>query len=87
MNRQILHDPTSYANPLEFNPERFLGDHPEPDPRETVFGYGRRICECFCSIIIPYLSSLYAVLCGIDSEEQRVMQIPIERGLVFSYLS
>jgi len=41
---QFLHDPATYANPMEFNPERFLGDHPEPDPRETVFGYGRRIC-------------------------------------------
>ena len=30
---------------MEFNPERFLGDNPEPDPRLTVFGYGRRICE------------------------------------------
>ena len=31
---------------MEFDPERFLGDHPEPDPRSTIFGYGRRICEC-----------------------------------------
>jgi len=41
---QILHDPASYANPLKFNPERFLGGCPELDPRATVFGYGRRIC-------------------------------------------
>ena len=40
-----MHDPAVYANPAEFNPERFLGDNPEPDPREIVFGYGRRICE------------------------------------------
>ena len=84
MNRQILHDPDFYANPLEFNPGRFLGDHPEPDPSETVFGYGRRICECFCFILI-HLSSLYAVPCGIDSGEQRVVQIPIEKG-IFSLL-
>lgn len=32
---------------MEFNPERFLGDSPEPDPRPTVFGYGRRVCECY----------------------------------------
>ena len=30
---------------MEFNPDRFLGDNPEPDPRGTVFGYGRRVCE------------------------------------------
>ena len=53
MNRQILHDPDTYANPLEFNPERLLGDHPEPDPGETVFGYGRRICECSRFVVIP----------------------------------
>ncbi|KAF9647047.1 cytochrome P450 [Thelephora ganbajun] len=41
---QILHDPATYADPFEFNPERFLGDHPEPEPRVTAFGYGRRIC-------------------------------------------
>jgi len=41
---QILHDPATYADPIEFKPERFLGDHPEEDPRVTTFGYGRRIC-------------------------------------------
>jgi len=41
---QMLHDPDYYVNPLEFNPDRFLGDHPEPDPRATAFGHGRRIC-------------------------------------------
>ena len=45
-NREIMHDPATYANPMEFNPERFLGNHPEPDPRATGFGFGRRICEC-----------------------------------------
>jgi len=68
INRQILHDPDSYANPLEFNPERFLGDHPEPDPRATVFGYGRRICECLRFVVIPHPSSLHAVFCGFGRE-------------------
>jgi len=40
----MLHDPATYANPMEFNPERFLGDHPEQDPRIMAFGFGRRIC-------------------------------------------
>ena len=46
LDRQIAHDPGTYVDPMEFNPERFLGDNPEPEPRATVFGYGRRICEC-----------------------------------------
>jgi cytochrome P450 len=37
-------DPLVYSNPEVFDPERFLGEHPEADPREHVFGFGRRIC-------------------------------------------
>ncbi|CEL10680.1 hypothetical protein ASPCAL13795 [Aspergillus calidoustus] len=40
----FCHDPTSYASPMTFNPSRFLGATPEPDPRNYVFGFGRRIC-------------------------------------------
>lgn len=29
---------------MEFKPERFLGDKPEADPHDVVFGFGRRIC-------------------------------------------
>ncbi|KAF5367916.1 hypothetical protein D9758_004438 [Tetrapyrgos nigripes] len=37
-------DPSVYSNPDIFNPNRFLGPNPEQDPREYVFGFGRRIC-------------------------------------------
>ncbi|KAG6232048.1 hypothetical protein E4U25_006867 [Claviceps purpurea] len=41
----FMHDPETYANPSEFNPDRFLvPGREEPDPRDHVFGYGRRIC-------------------------------------------
>ncbi|KAG2152857.1 cytochrome P450 [Suillus clintonianus] len=43
----MLHDPERYANPSEFNPERFLptdGKEPETEPRTICFGFGRRIC-------------------------------------------
>jgi len=40
----ICHDPKIYPNPFRFDPERFLGDDPQVDPREVVFGGGRRIC-------------------------------------------
>lgn len=29
---------------MSFRPERFLGDEPERDPRDSVFGLGRRVC-------------------------------------------
>ncbi|KAG1729789.1 cytochrome P450 [Suillus lakei] len=43
----MLNNPEIYANPSEFNPERFLangGKKPETEPRTTAFGFGRRIC-------------------------------------------
>lgn len=47
-HRQILHDPKTYKDPMEFNPERFLASPesptPEEDPRHAAFGYGRRTC-------------------------------------------
>ena len=36
-----------HPEPSEFHPERFLtkdGQNAEPDPHDTVFGFGRRIC-------------------------------------------
>ncbi|KAG1734315.1 cytochrome P450 [Suillus lakei] len=43
----MLNDPRTYANPSQFNPERFLakdGKEPETEPRTMCFGFGRRIC-------------------------------------------
>ncbi|KAF2260004.1 O-methylsterigmatocystin oxidoreductase [Lojkania enalia] len=46
-NWYFTHDPSVYPSPMTFRPERHLStpDHkPEPDPRNYIFGYGRRIC-------------------------------------------
>ncbi|THU84143.1 cytochrome P450 [Dendrothele bispora CBS 962.96] len=40
----MTHDPKTYKNPMDFNPERFLGDKPEQDPKDMIFGFGRRLC-------------------------------------------
>ncbi|KAG5938821.1 hypothetical protein E4U53_007933 [Claviceps sorghi] len=40
----FMHDPETYANPSDFNPDRFLEPRNEPDPKDHIFGYGRRIC-------------------------------------------
>ncbi|KAJ8583641.1 cytochrome P450 [Rhizopogon salebrosus TDB-379] len=41
---QILHDEDTYPNPEVFDPTRFTGSDPQPDPRNACFGYGRRLC-------------------------------------------
>ncbi|KAI0321920.1 cytochrome P450 [Amylostereum chailletii] len=40
----MLRNEDTYHNALVFNPDRFLGEHPEQDPRDICFGFGRRIC-------------------------------------------
>ncbi|KXS93762.1 hypothetical protein AC578_4729 [Pseudocercospora eumusae] len=40
----FAHDAEIYPEPSTFNPNRFLGDKPEMDPRNFIFGFGRRIC-------------------------------------------
>ncbi|CAA9964040.1 CypX Cytochrome P450 [Pyrenophora teres f. maculata] len=46
-NWHFTHDPAVYPEPMKFKPERYF-DTPthkaEPDPRNHIFGYGRRIC-------------------------------------------
>ena len=42
---QLSRNPERYKNPNTFSPERFLaseGGIKEPDPREYIFGFGRR---------------------------------------------
>ncbi|KAF5360382.1 hypothetical protein D9756_005180 [Leucocoprinus leucothites] len=41
---KMQHDSRIYPDPMVFNPKRFLGPSPEPDPRKIFFGFGRRIC-------------------------------------------
>ena len=38
----MSHDPCIYPDPFTFNPERFLGPNPEPDPHNIAFGFGLR---------------------------------------------
>ncbi|KAJ8521448.1 hypothetical protein ONZ45_g1855 [Pleurotus djamor] len=81
----ILHDETTYPDPLVFNPDRFAdpaaneaaGINPVPD---AAFGFGRRMCPgrwlAFQSIWIAVASILtvYDILPPLD-EEGRVVQL------------
>lgn len=47
LRRLLLHDPSVYKEPHEFNPGRFMttkSRSAERDPHEIVFGFGRRTC-------------------------------------------
>ncbi|KAF7334628.1 Cytochrome P450 [Mycena venus] len=44
---KMTHDPERYADPMVFNPDRFIATETkeaELDPAQICFGYGRRIC-------------------------------------------
>ncbi|KAF5372608.1 hypothetical protein D9758_005196 [Tetrapyrgos nigripes] len=44
---KMTHDPTIYDDPMTFRPERFIATKdksPQKDPRQFMFGFGRRIC-------------------------------------------
>ncbi|KAF8999672.1 cytochrome P450 [Cyathus striatus] len=44
---RFMKDPDKYNSPEKFSPERFLsanGHSPDEDPRNYIFGFGRRIC-------------------------------------------
>lgn len=56
-DREMSHDPEVYADPFKFNPDRFLGDTPELNPKELFFGFGRRYIpalDCICSVLTDH---------------------------------
>ena len=42
--RAITRDEEMYPDPSTFDPNRHLGDNPQSDPFQYVFGFGRRLC-------------------------------------------
>ena len=60
--RSILHDPKSFKNPMEYDPERYLKDgklNPDVMGSDSVaFGFGRRSVDPrHSTICISYVSS------------------------------
>ncbi|KAG8706260.1 hypothetical protein FRC09_002500 [Ceratobasidium sp. 395] len=42
--RALMYEPSTYPDPHTFNPDRFLKQNPDTDPRRFLFGFGRRVC-------------------------------------------
>ncbi|KAI1175969.1 cytochrome protein [Nemania sp. FL0916] len=85
----FTHDPAVYPNPSEFNPSRYLGPNPEPDPGQYVFGYGRRICSGrYLALSSTWLTiaralAVFNISKGVDDSGREIEQaIQFEPGLV-----
>jgi fumagillin biosynthesis cytochrome P450 monooxygenase len=85
----FLHDPDVYANPLAFDPARFLEPRNEPDPTTACFGYGRRICpgrylaDANIFISAARLLSTFNIKNAIDDEGKEIEPIAMHTpGLV-----
>ncbi|KAF8917182.1 cytochrome P450 [Mucidula mucida] len=65
----IMHDEKMFPAPDVFDPERFLGEHPQPDPTTLgAWGFGRRICSgrylAMDTVYITIASLLWAFTFG-----------------------
>ncbi|KAI1358522.1 cytochrome P450 monooxygenase [Xylaria arbuscula] len=85
----FTHDPAVYPNPLEFDPSRFLGPNPNPDPAQYIFGYGRRIClgrylaNSSTWLTIARALAVFDISKGLDESGQEIEQtIKLLPGLV-----
>lgn len=78
----FLHDPKTYHNPDAFNPERFLGENPEPDPHSVAFGFGRRICpgrvlaDATVYLTIAQALAVFNVSKGVDENGNEIEALP-----------
>ncbi|KAH6919271.1 cytochrome P450 98A3 [Coprinopsis sp. MPI-PUGE-AT-0042] len=80
----IMHDPTLFDKPMEFNPERYLKNGKINtdvlDPEAASFGYGRRLCpgRQFTSVTMTcMIASLLAVYDIKHAEDEAGNQIPV----------
>lgn len=78
--RAFTHDPNVYKDPMVFNPERFLGPTPEPDPHTIAFGFGRRICPgrilADRTVYLGIAKSLAVFNFGKSTEDQQPLFLP-----------
>ncbi|KAJ7075856.1 cytochrome P450 [Mycena belliarum] len=77
----FTHDEKLYSNPEIFDPDRFMSGN-LPDPRDFVFGFGRRSCpgqflfESLLWITISTTLSTLDILPALDNEGQTITPLP-----------
>ncbi|KZS88698.1 cytochrome P450 [Sistotremastrum niveocremeum HHB9708] len=72
----VMHDPSLYPEPMKFDPFRHIpktkgGPPPQPDPREIVFGFGRRVCPGMYFAEASLFLSISATLAVFNVEKAR----------------
>lgn len=81
--RGISRDTKYYSEPSMFDPGRYLKQPPALDPREFVFGYGRRICPGiefgFQAMWILAASILWAFEVTISEKDAAALQEDTKR--------
>jgi len=87
----FTHNPAVYPDPMAFRPERFL-DTPthkaEPDPRNVIFGFGRRICpgryvaDNALFMTIAQTLSVYNIGKLVENDKVVEPEIDFEPGIV-----
>lgn len=86
--RFILSDPEAYPDPDVFDPERFLGEDKQPDPRDACFGYGRRSCPGVHLAELTIFTCVTMALATLDvsryieNGEECVPGYDVEEGIV-----
>ena len=84
MFRAILHDPETYPDPEEFNPERFLnqdGSVRDDPALSLVFGAGKRICpgrHFVDASIFIFTSSFLSVFNVTKAKDENGNEIPVK---------
>lgn len=81
--RGISRNTQYYEEPSTFDPERYLKPNPDLDPRQFVFGFGRRICPgnelAFRAIWITAASIIWAFKLKRTEDDTSALDQDLER--------